>query len=34
MHGEIRNAYKILSEKFKGRDYLGDLGIDRRIILE
>jgi hypothetical protein len=25
---------KFLSEKLKGRDYLEDLGVDRRIILE
>lgn len=33
-HEEIRNAYNILVEIFKGRDYLGDLGIDIREILK
>jgi len=31
---EIRNAYKIQSEILKGRDHLGDLGIDGRMILK
>jgi hypothetical protein len=30
--GEMRNAYKILFENLKGRDYLGDLGVHGRII--
>jgi hypothetical protein len=25
---EMRNAYKILLENLKGRDHLGDLGVD------
>jgi len=32
--GEIRNAYRILVEKLKGRYRLGDQGVDVRIILE
>jgi hypothetical protein len=32
--GELRNAYKIQLEDLKGRDYLGDLGIDGRVILK
>jgi hypothetical protein len=28
----MRNAYKILVENVKGRDDVGDLGIDGRII--
>jgi hypothetical protein len=32
--GDMRNAYKILSEKLKGREYSEDLGVYRRIILE
>jgi hypothetical protein len=32
-HGEIRNAYNILAEKLKRRDYLGDMSVDMRIIL-
>jgi hypothetical protein len=31
---EIRNAYKFVVGKPKGRDQLGDLGIDGRIILK
>jgi hypothetical protein len=31
--GEMRNAYTILVENLKGRDYLEDLDIDGRIIL-
>jgi hypothetical protein len=30
---EMRNAYKILLENPKGRDYLGDLGTYERIIV-
>jgi hypothetical protein len=33
MHGR-RNAYKILAESLKGRNYLGDVGVDLRIILK
>jgi len=32
--GEMRNAYIILLEKPKGKNHLGDIGIDGRIILE
>jgi hypothetical protein len=32
--GEVRNAYKIVVKKVKGRDDLEDLGIDGKIILE
>jgi hypothetical protein len=32
--GEMRNAYKILDVKLKGRDHLEGLGVDGRIILE
>jgi hypothetical protein len=31
---EVRNAYRILLKDLKDRDYLGDLGIDWRIILK
>jgi hypothetical protein len=31
--GEMKNEYKILVEKLKGRDHLGDLGVGGRIIL-
>jgi hypothetical protein len=31
--GEMRNAYKLLVEKFEERKHLGDLGVDGRIIL-
>jgi hypothetical protein len=31
---KIRNAYKILVEKLYGRDHLGNLGIDGRILLK
>jgi hypothetical protein len=30
----MRNAYKVWSEKLKGRDHTEDLYIDRKIILE
>jgi hypothetical protein len=30
----MRNAYIILLEKPKGKNHLGDIGIDGRIILE
>jgi hypothetical protein len=30
--GEMRNAYKILVESLKGRDYLEGLGVDGKII--
>jgi len=34
-HGEeMRNAYNILFRKPRGRDYLGDLVIDWRMILK
>jgi hypothetical protein len=29
-----RSAYEILMGKFKGRKHLGDLGIDRKIMLK
>jgi hypothetical protein len=29
----MRNAYTILAENMKGRDHLGDLGTNGRIIL-
>jgi hypothetical protein len=32
-HGEMNNAYKILVMKLKGRNYLGDLGIDEGLML-
>jgi hypothetical protein len=32
--GEIKNAYKTLTENLNGRDHLETLGIDRMIILE
>jgi hypothetical protein len=32
--GEVRNVYKILVGKLKGRDHLEHLGVDERIILE
>jgi hypothetical protein len=32
--GKMRSAYQILIRKLKGRDHLGDLGIDVRIILK
>jgi hypothetical protein len=30
----MRNAYKILLESLKGRDYVGDLGIEGRVFLK
>jgi hypothetical protein len=33
-HVEMRNAYSILPENLKGRDYLRDKGVDGRIILK
>jgi hypothetical protein len=33
-HGEMFNASKILVGNLKGRDYLGDLGIDERAVFE
>jgi hypothetical protein len=32
--GEVRNAHNILVGNMKGRDYVEDLSIDGRIILE
>jgi hypothetical protein len=32
--GEMRNSYDILLENLKGRDYLEELGIDKKIISE
>jgi hypothetical protein len=32
--GDITNACKILLENLKGRDHLGDHGIDKRITLQ
>jgi hypothetical protein len=32
--GETRNAYKILAKNLKGKDYLGDIDVDGRIILK
>jgi hypothetical protein len=32
--GEMRNAYKILVRKLKGRDHSEDLGIDGKITSE
>lgn len=32
--GEIRRVYKILVGKSEGKDILGDLGVDKRIILK
>jgi hypothetical protein len=34
MHGEMIKAYNILLKNYKERDYLGDIGVDGRIILE
>jgi hypothetical protein len=31
---EMNCTYKILGEKFKGRDCLGNLGVDGKIILK
>jgi hypothetical protein len=33
-HGHRRNAYKNWSENLKGRDYLEDLNVSGKIILE
>jgi len=32
-HGDMRNAYKILTENLKERDHLDHLDVDGRIIL-
>jgi hypothetical protein len=32
--GKMRNAYKILIRNLDGTDYFGNLGINRKIILE
>jgi hypothetical protein len=32
--GEFRNAYKNFVGNLKGRDHLGDLGVDERIIIK
>jgi hypothetical protein len=32
--GEMRNAYRMLAKKLEGTNYLGDLGVDERIILK
>jgi hypothetical protein len=34
MDGDMRNAYRILVEKLKGRDHYEDLCVDARVILE
>jgi hypothetical protein len=34
LRGEIRNAYKILFLNPKGRDHMGDLDVDEKIILK
>jgi hypothetical protein len=34
MHGEMRNAFKIVVGKPEGKNHLEDLGIDGRIILK
>jgi hypothetical protein len=31
---EMRNVYRILVRKHEGRDHIGDLGINGRIILK
>jgi hypothetical protein len=31
---EMRNAYKVVVEKLKGRDHFKDLDLDRRIIFK
>jgi hypothetical protein len=31
--GEMRGLYRVLLGKLKGRDHLGDSGVDGRIIL-
>jgi hypothetical protein len=32
MHGEKRNAYRILDEESQGRDHSGKLGVGERIM--
>jgi hypothetical protein len=32
--GGVRNAYNVLVENLKGEEYLEDLGVDRKVILE
>jgi hypothetical protein len=32
--GERRGVYRVLVGKVEGRDYFGDPGVDRRIILK
>jgi hypothetical protein len=32
--GKIKNTYEFYSENLKGRDNLGDMRVDRRIILK
>jgi hypothetical protein len=32
--GKLRNAYKILARKLERKHFMGDLGIDERIILK
>jgi hypothetical protein len=32
--GEMRNAYRILVGKPERRDYLEDIGVNRRVLLE
>jgi len=34
IHGEVRNVHKILVQYLKGRNYVGDLDVDRRIRLK
>jgi hypothetical protein len=34
MHGDIRNAYKILVGKLKGKEHTEDLSVDGKIILK
>jgi hypothetical protein len=34
MHGRYENSYNISMKNLKGRDQLGDLGVDDRIILQ
>jgi hypothetical protein len=31
--GTMRNQYKVVSEVLKGRDHLGDIDVDGKIIL-
>jgi hypothetical protein len=33
-HGEMRNKYNIWIRRSQGKTKLGDLGVDRRIILK